>query len=161
MYSSAVSVAIILLTPLLASSMNLAAIAGNIGVRLLLVGWVIYSVRCGPLEGLLAVLAAATVISERSHQILTSFPLQQPKFPRGAGQGGVPQMLAAEAPRGEAVHYEAPQNEEGVAVTETHGEVEKEALYEAANDVQDSNPRIREVAQGEAAASFYEQKGLV
>jgi hypothetical protein len=36
----------------------------------------------------------------------------------------------------------------------------KEVLYEETNDLQDSNPRIGEVPQGEAAASFFEQKGL-
>ena len=77
-----------------------------------------------------------------------------------AGQAGVPQQLVADVPHGETVHYETPLQEEGVTVTETHGEVEKEVLFEDAKDIQDNNPRVPEVAQGEAAASFYEQKGL-
>ena len=159
MFASGISILIILLAPLLATKMSF-QFAGNIFVRFLLVGWLFYSIRIGPMEGMLALLAVVTVLTERSHEILTSFPLQQPNWPLSAGQAGVPQQIMADTPHGETVHYETPQEEQGVSVTETHGEVEKEVLYEDAKDIQDSNPRIGEVAQGEAAASFYEQKGL-
>lgn len=153
-----ISIAVILITPLLAPYIT---ISGNIALRFLLVAWVFYAIRFGPLEGLFALLAAVTVVAERSHQILTSFPNQQPKFPTGAGQAGVPQQIAADIPHGESVHYDTPQEEEGKAVLETHGEDVKEVLYEETNDIKDNNPRIAEVPQGEAAASFFEQKGLL
>lgn len=155
-----ISIATVLIVPLIASYESYVQITGNIGFRFLLVGWVFYAIRHGPVEGLFALLAAVTVISERSHQILTSFPSQQPKFPSTAGQGGVPQQIAADVPHGESVHYDTPQEEEGKAVVEKQGEEVKEVLYEEASDLQDSIPRIGEVPQGEAAASFFEQKGL-
>lgn len=159
MFASGLSILIILLAPLVATKVSF-NFAGNILVRFLLVAWIFYSIRLGPMEGMLALLAVVTVLTERSHSILTSFPLQQPNWPVGAGQAGVPQQIAPDTPNGETVQYETPHQDEGVTVTETHGEVEKEVLYEEANDIQDSNPRIGEIAQGEAAATFYEQKGL-
>ncbi len=147
--------------PTLTSHMISYNFVGNILVRLLIVAGVFYAIRIGPMYGLLALLGAVSLLTERSHQILTSFPNQQAKLPIGAGQEGVPQQLPFDTPEGETIHYESPHEEDGKAVLETHGENHvKEVLYEESSDIQDSNPRVPSIQEGEAAASFYEQKGL-
>ena len=157
------SVAIILASPWMGQTFNMSVIQ-NILVRFGLLAFVFYGIRQGPIAGLLAFLAAFSLLIERNHQVLTKFPNQIPIWPVGekAGKQGPPSYAPPLTPVTESHGYEPPHADhpEGESVVERHGESTTEYGYESASDIQDSNPRIDEVAQGEAAGTFYEQKGL-
>ncbi len=177
------SVVIILLAPWLGRTYNMSLIENAI-VRLLLVLFVFYGIRQGPMAGLLSFLASFSLLIERNHQILTKFPHQIPQWPSTAGKQGPPsyapplipvslqvskselggisfQRSFAPLESSESHSYEAPHVEPSESVIEKHGQSITEHSYESAADIQDSNPRLEDIAQGEAASSFFEQKGLV
>lgn len=156
------SVAIILASPWLGRTINMNFVQ-NIVVRLVLLAFVFYGIRQGPMAGLLSFLAAFSLLIERNHQALTRFPNQIPQWPSAdrTGKQGPPSYAPPLTPQTESHAYEAPHAEPSESVVERHGESTTEQVYESAGDIQDSNPRLGEVAQGEAAASFYEQKGLI
>ena len=154
------SVVVILAAPWLANTLSMNFIE-NIVVRFLLLAFVFYGIRQGPMAGLLAFLASFSLLIERNHQVLTKFPHQIPQFPSNAGKQGPPSYAPPLTPVSESHSYEAPHGgEPSESVVERHGESTTEHVYESASDIQDSNPRIDEVAQGEAAGSFFEHKGL-
>jgi hypothetical protein len=146
------SVVLIIASPWLGQMFNLDIIQ-NILVRFLLLAFVIVGIRQGPMAGLLAFLAAFSLLIERNHQVLTKFPNQIPIWPSGekSGKQGPPSYAPPLLPVTESHSYEPPHSEEHASSDQS---------YESASDIQDSNPRLDEVAQGEAAGSFYEQKGL-
>jgi hypothetical protein len=152
------SVVVILSAPWLGQTISMNFIE-NIVVRFILLAFVFYGIRQGPMAGLLAFLASFSLLIERNHQVLTKFPHQIPQFP-SAGKQGPPSYAPPLIPVSESHSYEAPHAEPSESVVERHGESTTEYSYESASDIQDSNPRIDEVAQGEAAGSFFEQKGL-
>ena len=156
------SVIIILIAPFLGRNISMNFVQNPL-TRLALLVFVFYGIRQGPMAGLLSFLAAFSIIIERNHQVLTKFPHQMPRWPSGAGQQGRPQVVAPLLATQETHGYEPPHGDhvEDSSVVEHHGETTTEHSYESAGDIQDSNPRLGEVAQGEAAGSFYEQKGLV
>lgn len=152
------SILIILVAPLAASAGVSFLWLENIFIRLLLVFYCIISIRQGPFEGILGLLAVFTLLTERNHEVLKKFPGQKPIWP-STGNGGMPsqrQPLAAVV----SEHEYEPAHEPAHAVEERHGEKETEELYEAAEDLTDSNPRLPEVAQGEAAAGFFQSRGV-
>jgi hypothetical protein len=153
------SVVVILAAPWLGHTISMNFIQ-NILVRFVLLAFVVYGIRQGPMAGLLAFLAAFSLLIERNHQVLTKFPHQIPQFPSNAGKQGPPSYAPPLIPMSESHSYEAPHVDGDGTVIEKHGESITEHTYESADDIQDSNPRLDEVAQGEAAGSFYEQKGL-
>lgn len=114
----------------------------HIATRLFLIGLVIYAIRQGPMSGLLAFLAAFTLLIERNHEVLTKFPDQQPRWP--TAPYGLPIQAPALIPEKESQLYE-PVEETGKEVVETHGETTTTKEYETTEDVHDSNPRIETV----------------
>jgi hypothetical protein len=157
------SVVLIVISPWLGQTFNLSIIQ-NILIRFLLLAFVFVGIRQGPMAGLLSFLAAFSLLIERNHQVLTKFPSQIPQWPIGekSGKQGPPSYAPPLTPVSESHSYEPPHpdHQEGETVVEKHGESVSEQAYEFAGDIQDSNPRLDEVAQGEAAGSFYEQKGF-
>jgi hypothetical protein len=155
-----VSIFIILVAPLLAQYGISFNWLENILARLLLIIWVIWSIRQGPLEGVLGLLATFTLLIERNHQLLTKFPGQKPIWP-STGNGGMPTVLGP-LPAVVSEHQYEPSHPElkEHSIEERHGEKESVEMYESAEDVRDSNPRLPEVAQGEAAGEFFERRGL-
>ncbi len=135
--------------------------ADNIIIRVALLLWIAYSIRLGALEGLFAFLASFSIFIERNHQVMTSFPVQFPKWPKNAGQEGPAFTAAPLTPSHEQHHYEPPHAEEHSSVVERHGETTTEQAFESAADIQDSNPRVGEIDNGSAAGRFFEEKGLV
>ncbi len=114
----------------------------HIATRLFLIGAVIYAIRQGPMSGLLAFLAAFTLLIERNHEVLTKFPDQRPRWPT-AGYG-LPIQAPALIPEKET-HTFDPTEENGKEVVETHGETTTTKEYETTDDIQDSNPRVETV----------------
>jgi hypothetical protein len=147
------SVAIILGTPWLSHSGVSLAIVDNLLVRLLLVAFVLYAIRCSPLCGVLALLAVVTLVLERNAQLITLLPGQTPVWPKT--NQGYPLKAAPLTPEVEAVHYDFHQEEQGVAVGEH--------MFESAKDIEDSNPRLQEGPHGSDAegTGFYQAKGFV
>jgi hypothetical protein len=147
------SLAIILGTPIL-SKMNISFdFVGNILVRFLLLAFLIYQIRQGPLPGLFALLAVATLILERHHQILTSFRNQLPIIPKS--QNGHPIQATPLTPTSESVHYETPH-------MESEGEkIEDNREYEKATDLEDNNPRLEGPPSNSEAASFFKVRPLL
>ena len=114
----------------------------HIATRLFLIGAVVYAIRQGPMSGLLALLAAFTLLIERNHEILTKFPGQQPRWPTTGY--GLPIQAPALIPEKESQLYE-PVEEHGKEVVETHGETTTTKEFETTEDIQDSNHRIETV----------------
>lgn len=114
----------------------------HIATRLLLIGAVIYAIRQGPMSGLLAFLAAFTLLIERNHEVLTTFPDQRPRWP--TAPYGLPIQAPALIPEKET-HYYEDSDEKGKEVVETHGETTTTKEYETTDDIQDSNPRVETV----------------
>lgn len=152
-----IAVATILLIPFLSARGVSFQIMENMLSRLVAVGAVLYAIRLGPMAGILTMLAVVSLFIERNHQLLTTLPNQKPMWPsnRNMSLTTVPPML----PTPETHAYE-PTHEQSETVEERHGESVKVDEYESAKDIEDSNPRLSEVPQGESAGSFYTQRGL-
>ena len=114
----------------------------HIATRLFLIGAVVYAIRQGPMSGLLALLAAFTLLIERNHEILTKFPGQQPRWPTTGY--GLPIQAPSLIPEKESQFYE-PVEEHGKEVVETHGETTTTKEYETTEDIHDNNPRVETV----------------
>jgi hypothetical protein len=152
-----VAVAIILAVPFLAARGVSFGFMENMLVRLIAVGFVLYAIRLGPMAGILAMLAVLSLFVERNHQLLTTLPNQKPMWPSDRNLKITPVKPMLPTPETHAYH---PVDEQSEMVEERHGEHIKVEEYETANDLEDSNPRLGEVPQGEAAGSFYTQRSL-
>jgi len=155
-----VSVAIILIAPLLESFKISCAFVENTLVRLLLVLFVVYGISLGHMPGLLAFLAAYSLLIERNHEVLTLFPNQKPRWPTAAY--GFPIQAAPLTGVHEEISFDTPHtSEEGHAVSEMHGETTAVHEYERAEDLKDSIPRITVAPNSSDAPEFYKSKGLL
>jgi hypothetical protein len=125
------SLAAIVGAPLLGSSVTLAS---NSLVRLLLLLFVLYSIKVSDLTGLLSVLAVVSIISERNHSKLTQIPMRM----------GIPMKRDSLF-----------ENIAGHAVPTAHGmDITSDTTYT------DSNPRLSPVPTGARSAQFYMDKKL-
>ena len=125
------SLAAIVGAPLMGSSVTLAS---NSLVRLLLLLFVLYSIKVSDLTGLLSVLAVVSVISERNHSKLTQIPMRK----------GIPMKKDSLF-----------ENVAGHAVPTAQGmDDSSDATYT------DSNPRLSPVPTGARSAQFYMDKKL-
>ena len=112
---------------------------GHIATRLLLLIFVVYAIRQGAMSGLLAFLAAFTLLIERNHEVLTRFPDQRPRWP--TAPYGLPIQAPSLVAETDTQLYE-PADEQSKDVVETHGETTTTKEFETAEDIQDSNPRV-------------------
>ena len=146
------SAAIVLGTPWVSHMGVSLAILDSLLARLLLVAYVLYGIRCSALCGLLALLAVVTLITERNAQLLTLLPRQTPVWPK-TNQGYV-LKAAPLIPEADSVHFDSHQEEQGVSVGEK--------IYEAAQDLEDNNPRLSEGPHGsdQEGTGFYQARGL-
>ena len=136
------SVLVILGAPIVSSFGTSFGFVENILVRILLVLAIIVSLRQshGVIPGLLAFLAVITLLVERNHEVLTSFPNQAVKIPFD-----VPMAPSASvAPSAPAVSF---------------------ATVEPDDDdsagIRDSNPRLKEGPHNADAPGFFKGKGLL
>jgi hypothetical protein len=152
-----IAVTVILAVPFLAAKGMSFGFMENMLIRLLAVGAVLYAIRLGPMAGILTMLAVISLFIERNHQLLTTLPNQKPMWPSDRNLTIIPVPPMFPTPETHAYH---PTDDHGEVVEERHGEHVKVEEYESTNDLGDSNPRLDEVPQGEAAGSFYSQRGL-
>lgn len=147
-----VSVALVLGTPWLSHMGVSLAILDTLLVRLLLVAYVLYGIRCSALCGLFALLAVVTLVTERNAQLLTLLPGQTPIWPKT--NQGYPIKAPALIPEAESVQYDSHQEEQGLSVGES--------VYETAKDLEDNNPRLSEGPHGsdQDGTGFYQSRGL-
>jgi hypothetical protein len=136
------SVLIILGAPLLTFTDFSFAFVGNIATRLLIVMGVLYSITKGVVPGLLAFLAACTLLIERNHEMLTGLPYQIESIPLTQPVAIVPTRVIP--PENKSVVFDSP------------GRIEKAD----ASDLHDNNPRLKEVPENSAAPGFFSSKGL-
>jgi len=108
-------------------------IASNTMVRLALIGFILYSIHVSELTGLLAMLAAVSVISERNYRTITGIP----------SRGHIP-MKKDSVFENAAAH----------AMPTAHGLVEETSEYK------DGNPRLSPAPTGAKSAQFYMDKKL-
>jgi hypothetical protein len=145
------STALILAAPWLPTvGLNLSFIDHPL-TRLVLLVALVYAIRQGPVTGLLALLAVFSLLIERNHQVLTLLPDQKVVMPKKSF--GLPVAAPRILADHESHYYEA-HDDKGM-------DTEDGQMYESAQDLIDSNPKLQEVPQGEAAGPFYESKGLV
>jgi hypothetical protein len=138
-----VSLVIILAAPVLAGLEFPFTFVDNIFMRILLVAGVVYAVRIDLLTGLLALLAALSILIERNHQILKFLPGQIPKFPNNQA---IPKFQAP------------PLEEEDIShLYEDHNKEEADF----AHGLEDSNPRLSEGPNSSEDSRFYLSKGLI
>ena len=151
---SASSFATILITPFLSTY----GFVDNTLFRLFLVLFVVYAIRLGHISGLLAFLAAYSLLIERNHELLTLFPNQRPlPLPLPLASGGSPKQ----APPLTGVHHEI--SFDTPHTSENH-DMELQGpnkQYEKAEDLHDNIPRIDEAPRTDAAPEFYKEKGLL
>jgi hypothetical protein len=141
----AISVTLILLVPVLSSYGISFQFADNILVRLALVVYVLYGIRNGPLSGMLALLAAFTVILQRNHEIMTKLPSQMPRWP--SVKHGGPMKATPLTPVLETIHYEQ--------VIDDHSHNVNGKEFESADDLNDNNPHLPEGPRADGAESFF------
>ena len=157
---SAVSVGIILIAPLLEGFGISYSFVENSLIRLILIGFVVYAVSLGHMPGLLAFLAAYTLLIERNHEVLTRFPNQKPRWP--SANYGFPIQAAPLMGEHEEIPFDtAHMTSKGLKIVETHGENTKMKEYEKAEDLEDNIPRIAEAPRSSSAPEFYKSKGLL
>ena len=151
---SIVSFATILITPFLSTY----GFVDNTLFRLFLVLFVVYAIRLGHISGLLAFLAAYSLLIERNHELLTLFPNQRPlPLPLPLASGGSPKQ----APPLTGVHHKIPFDTPHTSENhdmELQGPMKQ---YEKAEDLHDNIPRIDEAPRTDAAPDFYKTKGLL
>jgi hypothetical protein len=111
---SLLSIGIILGAPLLAQYKFPFTIFDNIFLRLLLVGYVFYGIRQGPLEGLFAFLAVFTILIERNHQTLIFLPGQTPIWPTRSQMLSTPSQAIPITPTLESHFYEDHGNDHAI-----------------------------------------------
>jgi hypothetical protein len=154
-----IAISVILLAPILSKLGVSFVFAEDIVFRLALVLLVIYAVRQNSFSGILTMLAAFSLLTERNHELLTGLPFQKPIWP--ASPNSSPFTPPFLTPETETVHYDVPHTEtEGVTVSEVHGEHTTEKEYEDSSDLSDNIPRLSEAPSSEDAPLFYQSKGL-
>jgi hypothetical protein len=116
----------------------------HIATRLFLIGAVIYAIRLGPMSGLLAFLAAFTLLIERNHEVLTTFPNQELQAKVPSASYGLPIQAPSLIPEKDTYLFEST-DEQGKEVVETRGETTTTKEYETTEDIEDSNTRIESV----------------
>ena len=149
MIVSVLSILIVLGAPLLQQAGVSFQFVESLLTRLLLIVFVVYGVRQSAMDGLLAFLAAFTILLERNHEVLTKLPNQQP---RALGQSfGLPiqapplvgvEESVAYAPKDSAETKISPESENAVGLT-------------------DNIPRIPPAPLASTAPAFYTNKGLL
>lgn len=132
-----VSISIILLAPLLRTIGLSFELVGNTGVRLVLILYVVYASSMDVFSGMLAFLAAFTLLLERNHGILTGFPRQKAELP-------ITNYQVEEVPVG----------------TPSLVEREPEMDENNAEHMNDNIPRLISVPKGTASVSFYKERSL-
>jgi hypothetical protein len=133
-----VSISIILLAPLLRRLGLSFELIGNTGVRLVLIIYIIYASSVDVFSGILAFLAAFTLLLERNHGILTGFPNQKAEIP-------IKNYRVEEVPVG----------------TPSLVEREPDIDENNAEHMNDNIPRLTSVPKGTASVSFYKERSLV
>ena len=136
------STAIILGAPMLPSF----GFVENTLVRLLLIAGIVFASRQGPMPGILAFLAAFTLLIERNHEVLTKFPEQKPRFP--TANFGFPIQAAPLTPVVETVPYAPPSPP-------------PEKDQNSADGMRDNIPRLPPAPPQAGAMGFYKSKGLL
>ena len=156
---SAVSLAIILGAPL-AQNIGLSfRLIDNALSRLLLILWAGYAIRLSAFAGILAFLAVMTLITERNHEVLTTFPNQKPRWPSNSFGMPIapPPLLGVKEEHG----YEPPQYNHEEVVQGTDTDLSHVAdNYDKASDLHDNREDLPVPEQGSHAGSFFESKGL-
>jgi hypothetical protein len=132
------SVSILVLAPLLRSVGVSFQVVGNTLVRLGLLAYIVYASYVSVFSGLLAFLAAFSLLLERNHGILTGFP-----------------EVRAEIPMQTYRTDEVPVGVPSVV------EREPEMDDDNAENLEDNNPRIKSVPRGASSATFYTNNRLV
>ena len=125
----------------------------NALVRLLIIAGIVYASIQGPVPGILAFLAAFTLLIERNHEVLTKFPNQRPRFP--TANYGFPGISTASIPiqSMESIPY-APINEnKNIFVSKEENNTAK--------GLHDNNPRLPSAPPSKDAMNFYKSKGLL
>ena len=150
----------ILIAPLLGPFGISYGFVDNTIIRLLLVLFVVYAIRLGQMPGLLAFLAAYSLMIERNHEVLTLFPNQKPLWPFALGNP-FPKQAPPLVGVHEVIPFDTTDHQEGHAVVETHGESSVTNEFEKAEDLHDNIPRIAEAPRTDAAPEFYKSKGLL
>ena len=161
---SSISVGTILGAPLLHQWGSSFGFVENGLVRLLIIVFVAYATRQGAMPGLLAFLAAFTLLIERNHEVLTSFPNQRPRWPKNSF--GRPVQAAPLVGEEEIAHYEPPHYEHeneaaSKEIVELRGDTTITRAVESADDLKDNNPRLEGPPPNDAAPGFFTQKNLL
>ena len=158
-----VSLLIILGGPLLPSH----GFVENTFVRLLLILWIVYSSRQGVLHGLLAFLAAFTLLIERNHEVLIKLPNQRPRPFENYTHGlkGAANMYPIEAAplvgKKDEIPF-APQVVPSLPVQQdVPPQVERVIDDNTAVGRRDNNPRLPAAPPMKDAVEFYKEKGLL
>ena len=149
----AASVAIIVGAPILSSMDVSFGFVEHIAMRLGLLLALIYSVHQGHMPGLLAFLAVFSLLIERNHEVLTSFPYQAPEASGGGVLGmaptsiftGVSKETPPMKPDNSKVAYDSPENQEKAD----------------ASDLHDNIPKLAEGPRAADGPAFYTSKGLL
>jgi hypothetical protein len=146
---TAAAVVVIVGAPILSSMDVSFSFVEHIATRLFLILALIYSMRQGAIPGLLAFLAVFTLLIERNHEVLTSFPYQTPTGTLGMAPTnnflGLPTKLAPLPPTPQTVVYDSPENQEKAD----------------ASDLHDNIPHLPAGPRSTDAPAFYKSKGLI
>jgi hypothetical protein len=134
---NALSLLIIVASPLIRTSGISLYFVGNTYVRLALLGYIVYASYISVFSGILAFLAVFTLLLERNHGILTNFPKKNTDIP-------LEKYRIIEPP----------------ITNPSKVESEPDMDENYAEHITDNNPRLQPIAQGTSAASFYTSKNL-
>jgi hypothetical protein len=153
------SIGIILGAPIANSSglLNFSPL-DNLGLRLALILLVLGATKLSPLTAILTMLAVFSLFMERNFTVLAKLPNQQPHFPDS--RQGIPSK-AESLPAIQMSPSTITDEQDGLAIADTHDSSTTEKYFEEASDLQDSNPRLPEGPSNDKAVSFYESKQLV
>ena len=109
----------------------------NIIVRLLICAAVVYAGTVSQFAGLVAFLAAFTLLIERNHQLLSSLPDQQPQGLQSEGE----QLMETKP--------QHPSPQEPIKMNSS------DYAFEKAEDLEDSNPRLDSASSTSQAKSLF------
>ena len=121
-------------------------------VRMILVAVMAYAAYKSPVLGILAFLAAFTLLVERNHELITKLPNQKPKFP--TGDYGYPIQAEKHMPVTSTSSY----------IPESVNDLEKEKPFEESDSalgLRDSIPRLSAAPLTDDAPNFYKTKNLL
>jgi hypothetical protein len=150
----AVSVAVIVGTPILSSMGVSFSPVQHIATRFVLLLALLYAVQKGPMPGLLAFLAVFSLLMERNHEVLTKFPHQDPSSFALAGTGG----RLGLRPTSIFAKTESKALEPDHQVASYHTPAKHEDAD--ASDLYDNIPHLDAGPNSTEAPSFYITKGL-